>query len=245
MPSQRPASTPPAAPSGPADARGAPRLAGRWLGAHRGGLAWLFVGVLAPLYLFGELAERIRDATVIPFDEPILLLMQRQATPWLDRAMLFASQAGSGPWVASFDVLVAVVLLLRRRWPWALYWALATGGAALLNQLAKHTYARARPDLWPPLAPETSFSFPSGHAMQSMALATALLVLAWNTRWRWPVLLAGAAFTGIVGLSRVYLGVHFPSDVLAGWCASLAWAVGLALLFRRRGRVGRHAAPPT
>src|SRR5690606_17364220 len=98
---------------------------------------------------------------------------------------------------------------------------------------------------WPPLAPETSFSFPSGHAMQSMALATALLVLAWNTRWRWPVLLAGAAFTGIVGLSRVYLGVHFPSDVLAGWCASLAWAVGLALLFRRRGRGRRHAVPPT
>ncbi len=237
MPPQRPASVPSAA------ARGRLRPTGRWIASHRGRLAWLFVCVLAPLYLFGELAERVREPAVIPFDEPILRSMQRLATPWLDQAMLLASQAGSGPWVASFDVLLCAVLAARRRWLQALYWALATGGAALLNLLAKHSYARARPDLWPSLAPETSFSVPSGHAMQSMALAAALVILAWPTRLRWPVLVAGAAFTAVVGVSRVYLGVHFPSDVLAGWCASLAWAVGLALLFRRRA--SRRRRPDT
>ncbi len=236
MPPQRPASSAPA--------RSPLHPAGRWVASHRGRLAWLFVCVLAPLYLFGELAERVREPAAIPFDEPILRLMQRLATPWLDQAMLLASQAGSGPWVSAFDVLVCAFLLARRRWLQALYWTLATGGAALLNLLAKHSYARARPELWPSLAPETSFSFPSGHAMQSMSLAAALVVLAWPTRLRWPILVAGAAFTLVVGISRIYLGVHFPSDVLAGWCASLAWAVGLALLFRRRtGR--RGASDPT
>ena len=228
MPSQRPASSRPAA------ARLPLRPIRGWVASHRGALAWLFVCVLAPLFLFGELAERVREPATIPFDEPILRLMQRHAAPWLDQAMLFASRAGSGPWVTAFDVLVCALLLARRRRLQALYWTLATGGAALLNLLAKHSYARERPDLWPSLAPESSFSFPSGHAMQSMALAAALVVLAWHTRLRWPLLAGGAAFTLAVDVSRVYLGVHFPSDVLAGWCASLAWAAGLALLFRRR-----------
>lgn len=235
MPPQRPEPTPPAA------ARSMLRPMGRWVASRRSSLAWLFVGVLAPLYLFGELAERVREPTAIPFDEPILRLMQRLATPWIDQAMLLASEAGSGLWVGAFDVLACAVLLACRRWLHALYWTLATGGAALLNLLAKHSYARARPELWPSLAPETSFSFPSGHAMQSMALAAALVVLAWPTRLRWPILIAGAAFTLVVGISRVYLGVHFPSDVLAGWCASLAWGIGLALLFR--GRAGRRRPP--
>jgi undecaprenyl-diphosphatase len=144
---------------------------------------------------------------------------------------------GSGVWVAPFDVLVFAVLLGTRRWIDAFFWALATGGAALLNLLAKHGFARARPDLWPSIAPETSFSFPSGHAMQSMAVAAALVVLLWPTLARWPVLVLGAGFTLLVGVSRVYLGVHFPSDVLAGWAASLAWVAGLALLFHHRRRV--------
>ena len=80
-----------------------------------------------------------------------------------------------------------------------------------------------------------SFSFPSGHAMGSMTLAAVLVLLAWNTRWRWPALVFGVLFAGSVSLSRIYLGVHYPSDILAGWCAALVWVVGCFLvMFRRR-----------
>ena len=103
----------------------------------------------------------------------------------------------------------------------------------MLNLAAKHYFARARPDLWLSLAPETTFSFPSGHAMGSMTLAAVVTALAWNTRWRWPACLAAIAFALLVGMSRVYLGVHFPSDILAGWSAALAWTAGVyAVVFR-------------
>jgi undecaprenyl-diphosphatase len=193
----------------------------------------LFGCVLVPLFLFGELAEEVRDKEPMAFDQSILLFMHGIANPTLDRVMLLASTLGSGAWVTPVDVLACAVLLGRRRWIDALFWTLATGGASLLNHLAKHVFARTRPDLWLSLAPETSFSFPSGHAMQSMALAAAAIVMLWPTAARIPALLLGAAFTLLVGLSRIYLGVHFPSDVLAGWSASLAWVAGLSFLFYR------------
>ena len=90
-------------------------------------------------------------------------------------------------------------------------------------------------DFWLALAPETTFSFPSGHAMGSMTLATVLVLLAWRTRWRWWVALPMLGFVLMVGLSRVYLGVHYPSDILAGWAAAAAWTVACyAASFPRR-----------
>ncbi|MGE0799358.1 MAG: phosphatase PAP2 family protein [Lautropia sp.] len=204
-----------------------------WCRRHAPALAVLFVGVLAPLWLFGELAEAVTEHDALAIDEALLRFMQAQAAPALDRWMLTLSLIGSGPWIAAFDVVVATALAMRRRWLDALFWILATGGAALLNVAAKHNYGRIRPDLWVSIAPETSFSFPSGHTMQSMAVATALVILLWHTRARYPVMAAGAAFTLLVGTSRIYLGVHFPTDVAAGWLASLAWVLGVGLVCYR------------
>ncbi|HEU4665623.1 MAG TPA: phosphatase PAP2 family protein, partial [Dokdonella sp.] len=67
------------------------------------------------------------------------------------------------------------------------------------------------------------YSFPSGHAMGSMTLACVLVLLCWWTRLRWPVLAAAAVLVVLVGASRIYLGVHYPSDILAGWAAAIAW----------------------
>jgi membrane-associated phospholipid phosphatase len=102
----------------------------------------------------------------------------------------------------------------------------------LLNLLAKSAFARVRPDFWVSLLPETTFSFPSGHAMQSMAVVAGLVALTWRGRWRWPVALIGLCVVFLVGLSRIYLGVHYPSDILAGWTAALAWVIGLSVLFK-------------
>jgi undecaprenyl-diphosphatase len=90
--------------------------------------------------------------------------------------------------------------------------------------------------VFPPLAHETSPSYPSGHALVSAAFALALVIIARETRWRWRVGAAASAYVLAVGFSRLYLGVHYPSDVLAGWCLAVAWAATASILVRQRQR---------
>jgi membrane-associated phospholipid phosphatase len=91
---------------------------------------------------------------------------------------------------------------------------------------------RVRPHLWESKAPELDFAFPSGHSMTSMTLFIVLLILAWKTKWRLPVLILGSLYVLTIAWTRLYLGVHFPSDILAGWMVSFAWAMGVYLLIR-------------
>ena len=193
-------------------------------------LALLFVGVLIPLYVFGAFAGEVVEQEVFFFDLPVLLSVHGLATPLYDRIMLFFSFLGSRWVMTPLDVSIVLALLVWRRRASAVFWGLAVGGGVLMNLAAKHSFARLRPALWPSLAPETTFSFPSGHAVGSMAFVVALSVLTWHTRWRWPVLICGSVFVFLVGLSRIYLGVHYPSDVIAAWAAALAWVVGLTVL---------------
>ncbi len=216
------------------------------LRAHRFRLSILFIGVFAPLYLFGELADEVIEREIFAFDRPVLLFMRDHATPFLDSVMLFFSQAGSGLVLGTIDAVIFSVLVFRRHLGKAVFWSLAVGGAALLNVAAKHVFVRTRPDLWLSIAPETTYSFPSGHAMQSMAFVAALLVLGWQYRWIWWVAALGGMFVLLVGLSRVYLGVHYPSDILAGWTASLAWVLGLSVVLHAhlyKRRASRNTVP--
>ncbi len=207
---------------------------GIWWQQNRGSLLLLFIGVLAPLFIFGTLAENVAEQEPFFFDKPILLFLHSLATPALDRFMLAMTSMGYLYGVVPVDIAIFLFLLWRQRRGDALFWGLAVGGAALLNVLAKTAFGRLRPDLWLSIAPETTFSFPSGHAMASMAFVTALSVLAWPTRWRWVVCILGGLFTFLVGVSRNYLGVHYPSDVIAGWFAAGAWVIGVSLLRRPR-----------
>jgi membrane-associated phospholipid phosphatase len=134
---------------------------------------------------------------------------------------------------ALFDLRQAVVLLAGAAviaalaTPWRRH-ALALGVVLVLCVLLYEVLA-------PSAFAAESRSFPSGHATSSMAFTAAAVVLAWPTRWRWPALGAGAAFVTLVGLSRVAFGVHYPSDILGGWCVALA-AVALMALVIRPGR---------
>lgn len=190
-------------------------------------LPLLFAGVLLPLWWFGSLAEEVLEDGLLPFDTPLLLLLHRHAAPWLDTWMYWITNAGSAAVLVPFNLLVLWILYRRGQRGAAWFWLLATAGAALLTFLCKQGFARSRPALWVSSLPETTYSFPSGHAMQSMAVACALLWLAWRTPWKWLVLALGLLFVALVGLSRLYWGVHYPSDVLAGWAASLAWVSGV------------------
>ncbi|WP_081974640.1 phosphatase PAP2 family protein [Novilysobacter arseniciresistens] len=191
---------------------------------HGGRLLLVFVGLLLPMWGFAELADEIRESEPLAFDEPLLLWARSLAGPGMDRWLVAVTDAGYLYGVVPADVLLVVALLLWRRLPEATFAAIALAGSALLNVGTKLLFARERPSLWESIAPEVTYSFPSGHAMGSATLAWVLVLLAWRTRWRWPVLLLVAPFVVLVGFSRVYLGVHYPSDILAGWAAASVWA---------------------
>lgn len=192
--------------------------------------------MLLPLWGFGELAEEVHEAEAIPFDAPILLFARAMSAAGFDRVFLLCSKLGYQWGVVPFDIAF-VLLLAALRWRReGLFAGIALAGSALLNLGAKQLFARARPSLWESLAPEGSFSFPSGHAMGSMTLAMVLILLAWRTRWRLWVALPMVGFVVLVGLSRVYLGVHYPSDILAGWAAACAWTALAWLLVFPHGK---------
>jgi len=207
----------------------------RWLSRNAWRFALLFAGVLVPLAGFVALADEVHEFEAIHFDAPLLWRMHGLHQPLLDQAMVLVTRLGYGWLLIPADVLIVVALLWRRRWREATFASVAFVGSALLNMGSKQFFQRDRPGLWESIAPESTYSFPSGHAMGTMTFACVVALLAWNTRWRWPVAGLAGAFVLLVGVSRIYLGVHYPSDILAGWCAALAWVVGCYLvMFRHR-----------
>jgi undecaprenyl-diphosphatase len=242
------AGTPP--PRTPAEAartvREEARFGAAFLSMHGWRLLLVFLGVGLPLWGFGALAEELHENEAFFFDEPLLRFAHGMAGAGFDRMFLLFSELGYGYGVIPVDIVLVLALAWRRRLREGLFAGIATVGSALLNIAAKHAFARTRPDLWLSIAPETSYSFPSGHAMGSITLAWVVVLLWWQlpspqwSRWRWPMAILAALFTLMVGLSRIYLGVHFPSDILAGWTAASAWTVGVyALVFNRHLRPWR------
>ena len=196
-------------------------------------LVLIFAGVLVPLAAFGGLAHELREGEGFFFDRPLLDLAHAIAEAGLDRFFVVVADLGYLWGVVPFDIALFALLIVRRRMRESVFVLFAVVGSALLSVAAKPLFARARPSLWESIAPESSYSFPSGHAMGSMTLACVLVLLCWQTRARWPVVVAMAAFVVLVGLSRLALGVHYPSDILAGWAAAIAWTYGVyAIVFR-------------
>lgn len=212
--------------------------------------AWLALAAagglfLLPLLLFVKLAEDVAENQVFFFDRPVMMWLHGHASPGLTALMEAVTQLGGLVVVPVVATVAAVVLWRRGLRRGATVLAAAVIGSTLLNTALKAIFRRARPDFWEHLVVENSYSFPSGHAMASMAVAAALVVLTWRTRWRWAVVAGAAVYVLAVGVSRMYLGVHFPSDVLAGWSVSVVWvAVVVAVLrlvdaaYRRRGAGG-------
>ena len=210
----------------------------RSLHKHGWRMVLWFVCLLLPLWGFASLVGELHEKEVFPFDAPVLNMLHAMATPTLDGFFVLMTQLGHLWGVVPLDLIVLLSLALRRRFRDGLFFGIAVTGSAVLDIVAKNYFARMRPDLWLSLRPETTYSFPSGHAMGSATLGMALIILCWPTRWRWPITVASLVFVLLVGVSRVYLGVHYPSDILAGWSAAIAWVFGTYVL------VDRKAPPP-
>jgi undecaprenyl-diphosphatase len=130
--------------------------------------------------------------------------------------------------------IIALLFAHGQRLREAGFLLLTVWGAAILDAVLKVLFHRARPELWLSPAPEFDYGFPSCHCMLTMALALTLVVLFWRTRWRWPLVIAGGLFVLAVGFSRLYLGVHFPSDIIAAWSVAIAWILGLTIYSGQR-----------
>ena len=186
-----------------------------------------FVGVLLPLWAFAGLATEMREDGFLFFDLPTMAFLHQWTSPRIDAFFSVVSRIGYLWGVVPANVLILLWLVLRRRHRDGLFFGLAVLGSLAINLAAKNYFARVRPELWLSIAPEHSYSFPSGHAMGSVTLGVAVTLLCWRSGWRWPVFAGAAAFIALVGLSRIYLGVHYPSDILAGWAAGTAWVVAM------------------
>jgi len=204
---------------------------------HGGRLVLLFLCLLAPLWVFVELADEVHELEAFYFDDPLLWRAHAMAGPALDRFFIFVSAIGYQWGVVPVDIALTISLLIARRWREATFAGVSFAGSALLNMATKRFFQRDRPTLWESIAPEHTFSFPSGHAMGSATLAMVVILLCWHTRWRWLAVVLAGSFALLVGASRIYLGVHYPSDILGGFAAGVAWVSGVYLvLFRMRGR---------
>jgi membrane-associated phospholipid phosphatase len=188
------------------------------------------VAVVLPLTVLLTIAGLVKTHSNMQWDVYLLRLAARHHRPRLTAAMKTFTTFGSFLVVSLLTSAAVVVLLLVRAWRQALFVAVAVSSAVLLNLWLKVLFHRRPPNVVHPLLAPDKYSFPSGHTMSATALATALIIIAWPTRWRWVVTPLALAYAFLVGVSRVYLGMHFPSDVLGGWALSLALVTGIYLV---------------
>jgi undecaprenyl-diphosphatase len=217
-----------------------------WRGvlARERGLLLVLVIIAGALFLFLEIASEVMEGDTLAIDRSILVGLRDAANPeqpigpgWLNEAMTDLTSFGSTTGLLLVSAAVIGFLLISRR-PWTALFVLgATGGGAIMGMLLKLLYERPRPNVVPHLVDVTWASFPSGHATDSaIVYLTLAALLARTTKRRaerFYIIGAAVLLTVSIGISRVYLGVHWPSDVLAGWTIGCSWALLCSIAYRR------------
>lgn len=204
-------------------------------------LYWGFL--LGTLWVFVEFADELYEQEGFFFDEPVLSWFYTLLDPTLTDLALFLSTIGGVEVMIGLSILVAIGLwwVSRRE---ALFFAFAMGGASLIMVLTKFAFGRPRPELFPDVDfwQAASPSFPSGHATGSMAffLTVYLLFTHLAPRWRFPIGLLGMIMVVGISASRLYLQVHYPSDILAGWALGAAWVLGVNAFYSYHARDRSH-----
>jgi undecaprenyl-diphosphatase len=193
------------------------------------------LGVTLPLFAFFEIADEVGEGEARWFDERLLMALRTgdAADPigpaWFEASVVDISALGGFAVLTLVTLFALGYLLVLKKWGGSLLLLAATLGGTALSEGLKVGYNRPRPDLVAHVVDATSMSFPSGHAMLSAVTYLTLGALIARTqerrRLRSYVLGAAILLTMIIGASRVYLGVHWPTDVLAGWCLGAAWAL--------------------
>jgi undecaprenyl-diphosphatase len=203
-----------------------------YLGLH---LVAGFAIALTAGFAFDFIEDKVfKSPATIALDTWGQQVAHRLQTPWLTRVMLFASWVGNPSTITTLTVVVAALLYFyahsKRR---LTAFVAAMGGGSLLNVLLKNYYQRPRPSMYDPLSVAHGYSFPSGHSMGSMLFFASLAYVVYFTieshrGWRLAAVALCFVTVFVIGTSRVYLGVHYLSDVAAGFVAALGW-IGVCL----------------
>ena len=205
-------------------------------------------GIVVLLFAFTMLAVAVSDGRTQAFDSAILLALRNSSDlsvpigpAWMTGALFDVTALGSATVLGLVVFAVTGCLLLQRRAGAALTIALTWFSGEWLNAGMKQGFDRPRPSIVPPLRAVFSASFPSGHAMASaivyLTIAAVLIRLSASTVTRVYILAVALLLTLLVGISRVYLGLHYPTDVLGGWILGCMWASTCWLLARRLERL--------
>lgn len=214
----------------------------------------MFMLIAGFVWAFVKLAGEMVEGETLGVDRAITLLFRQPGNPavpigpgWLRDGMIDLTALGSVAVLTLVSVMAVLALLVRRRWRLALMMAAATGGGAIASTVLKGLFARPRPEIVPHLVEVNTLSFPSGHATNSaIVYLTIALVLARNFQDRATrvfILVSAVALVMAIGLTRVFLGVHYPTDVLAGWLVGAAWALAMGAITARL-QVRNKVEPP-
>lgn len=212
----------------------------------------------ASLVLFGQLADEVIEGETRAFDTTVLLALRSTADPsdpigpgWLEDQMRDLTALGSLGLLTLMSLAVVGFLILQGKRRTAVLVVAAVGGGMLVSMLTKLGFDRPRPDLVPHAMQVYTASFPSSHAMMAavtyLTLGALLARAQPRLRLKLYLIALAATLTVLVGLSRVYLGVHWPTDVLAGWTLGAAWALAcwaIALWLQARGRIEAEESVP-
>lgn len=219
----------------------------------------LLLAALVPVsvcWLFLEIADEVGEGQTRAFDRAVLLAFRNPDNPhdalgprWFEESVRDLTSLGSSAVLLLTTLAAAGYLILQRKGRALVLLLATTTGGALLTAALKMSFARPRPDLVPHLTVVQTASFPSGHAaLSAMVYLTLSAILAqMATHWRLRAYFVGVALfvTMIVGVTRVYTGVHYPSDVLAGWTLGLGWSTFAWLVtwaLKRRGMLRANAS---
>jgi undecaprenyl-diphosphatase len=221
------------------------RIAGvlQWLGSHELPVLLALFAILGALWGFAELAEEVMEGDTHEVDQALLLSMRNPADRsdpigpgWVEEIGRDITALGGNAILTLLTIAVVGYLLLEGKRRMAVVLLVATLGALGVSTLLKSTIDRDRPDLVPHHTRVYTASFPSGHSMLAastfLTMGALLARVQRRKRMKAYILLVAITATLLVGLSRVYLGVHWPTDVLAGWTAGAAWALSCWLLAR-------------
>ena len=214
-----------------------------WIGSHELGILLLLFAIAAGVWAFATLASDVKEGETYGFDRRTLLAMRRpgdlapKGPPAFQEAVRDVSALGGVSLLGLVTVIAVGFLVLDGKTHMALFAAGSVTGGMIVASLLKDIFQRPRPELVPHVAYAANSSFPSGHSMMSavtyLTLAALLARSQERKRFKAFFLLLAALLTFMVGVSRVYLGVHWPTDVLAGWTAGAVWAMLCWLAARR------------
>jgi undecaprenyl-diphosphatase len=198
---------------------------------------WLAVGFATSAFViwaFAELADGVVEGESRRFDRAVLVWIHAHSPGWLDGPMRLVTALGYY-WVVLPLLAVVVFVFYRKGWKLSASLLLvSTVGSSLLTTVLKAVFERARPELFDSGYAASFYSFPSGHATVAVGFyGTLTLILAYRLSGfaRWVVVVCGVLLVLLIGFSRLYLGVHYPTDVLAGFLAAPLWVICIGVVY--------------